>query len=53
MSLIVAKPFNTHLQRFREDDPVAESADLAPHSMGDLKKRKFIVPDEKKADKAN
>lgn len=48
MTLVVAKPFNTHLQRFRAGDPVAEDMNLAPHDLGELKKRKFVV-DEKKA----
>ena len=52
MTLIVAKPFNTTLQRFREGDEVAEDTNLSPHALGDLKKRKFIVADEKKTAKA-
>lgn len=52
MNLVVAKPFNTTLQRFREGDDVAEDVNLAPHTLGDLKKRKFIVADEKKTAKA-
>ena len=53
MTLVVAKPFNTALHRFRDGDEVAEDAVLAPHSLGELKKRKFIVTDEKKPAKAN
>lgn len=43
MTLVVAKPFNTILQRFRLGDEVAEDADFAPHTLGDLKMRKFLV----------
>ncbi|MCT7665668.1 hypothetical protein [Shinella kummerowiae] len=53
MTLIVAKPFNTNLQRFRLNDEAAEDTNFAPHSLGDLKMRKFLVSDEKKPAKAN
>lgn len=49
MTLVVAKPFNTHLQRFRVGDPVDEGMTLAPHDLADLKKRKFVVDEKKTA----
>lgn len=48
MTLVVAKPFNTTLQRFRVGDTVSEDQSFEPHSLGDLKMRKFLVSDEKK-----
>ena len=53
MSLVVAKPFNTANQRFREGDPVSEDANFSPLNIGDLKKRKFIISDDKKPAKAD
>ncbi len=40
---VVAKPFNTAIQRFRKDADVSPLDDLAPHSFWDLKKRGFIA----------
>ena len=53
MTLIVAKPFNSAHQRFREGDPVSEDADFSPLNIGDLNKRNFIVSDDKKPAKAD
>jgi hypothetical protein len=39
---VVAKPFNTTLQRFRLGAPVAPSDDLSPHTREDLEARGFI-----------
>lgn len=43
MPHVVTKPFNTTNRRFRLNDAVAETDDLAPHTFGDLKTRGFIA----------
>lgn len=40
--MIVLKPFNSTLRRFKAGDHVSENDDLSPHSFAGLTVRKFI-----------
>ena len=42
MSQLVLKPFNTTTRRYAAGDSLPPDADLAPHTLADLRQRHFV-----------